>query len=101
MKKIISFDILVIALIVFISVILFFFFRLGNTSLTNWDEAWFGSVAQDMAKSGNLLAGKWNGQIFFYEPPLLVWLLSLTIKIFGGSEFWLRSISAISGVLQS
>ena len=76
----------------------FIFFRLGNTSLTNWDEAWFGSVAQDMAKSGNLLAGKWNGQTFFYEPPLLVWLLSLTIKIFGGSEFWLRSISAISGV---
>lgn len=83
--------------IIFISVILFFY-RLGETSLTNWDEAWFGAVAQDMATSGNLLAGKWNGQTFFYEPPLLVWLLSLTIKIFGESEFWLRSVSAIAGI---
>lgn len=97
MKKSIKFDFLVITFITFISVILFFF-RLGDTALTNWDEAWFGSVAQDMVKSGNILAGKWNGQIFFYEPPLLVWLLTLTIKIFGESEFWLRSISALSGI---
>lgn len=97
MKKIITSEIPIIIFITFISVILFFF-RLGNTALTNWDEAWFGSVAQDMAKSGSLLAGKWNGQTFFYEPPLLVWLLTLIIKIFGESEFWLRSISAISGV---
>ena len=97
MKKTIISDFFVIAIITFISAILFFF-RLGNTALTNWDEAWFGSVAQDMAKSGSLLTGNWNGQIFFYEPPLLVWLLTLTIKIFGESEFWLRSVSAISGV---
>ena len=97
MKKIITPDFLVITFITFISVILFFF-RLGSTVLTNWDEAWFGSVAQNMAKSGNLLAGNWNGQIFFYEPPLLVWLLTATIKIFGESEFWLRSVSALSGV---
>lgn len=97
MKKIFNSDFPVITFITFISVILFFF-RLGNTALTNWDEAWFGSVAQDMAASGSLLAGNWNGQIFFYEPPLLVWLLTLVIKIFGESEFWLRSISAISGV---
>ena len=51
-----------------------------------------------MAKSGSLLTGNWNGQIFFYEPPLLVWLLTATIKIFGESEFWLRSVSALSGV---
>ena len=75
-----------------------FFYRLGNTALTNWDEAWFGSVASDMAATGNLLAGRWNGQTFFYEPPLLVWLLSLTIKIFGESEFWLRAVSAIAGI---
>lgn len=97
MKKSITSDFLVITFITFISVILFFF-RLGNTALTNWDEAWFGSVAQDMAKTGNLLAGKWNGQTFFYEPPFLVWLLTFTIKIFGESEFWLRSISALSGI---
>jgi 4-amino-4-deoxy-L-arabinose transferase-like glycosyltransferase len=97
MKRIFSSDFPIITFIIFISVILFFF-RLGNTALTNWDEAWFGSVAQDMAKSGSILAGKWNGQIFFYEPPLLVWLLTLTIRIFGESEFWLRSVSAISGV---
>ena len=45
------------------------FWQLGSNTLTNWDEAWFVSVAQDMVVSGNLLAGKWNGQVFFYEPP--------------------------------
>ncbi|MBI5356975.1 glycosyltransferase family 39 protein [Candidatus Collierbacteria bacterium] len=97
MKSDKTMNFLTIAFITFISFILFFF-RLGNTALTNWDEAWFGSVAQNMAESGNILAGKWNGQIFFYEPPLLVWLLKATIKLFGESEFWLRSVSAISGV---
>ncbi|MBI2309820.1 glycosyltransferase family 39 protein [Candidatus Collierbacteria bacterium] len=90
-------DKIMLPFIIFISVILFFY-RLGETALTNWDEAWFGSVAQDMVSSGNLLTGKWNGQTFFYEPPLLVWLLSLSIKVFGESEFWLRSVSAIAGL---
>jgi len=87
----------IIFFILFLSGLLFFY-QLGNTALTNWDEAWFGSVAQDMAKSDKLLAGEWNGQIFFYEPPLLIWLLTIIIKVFGENEFWLRSISALSGV---
>lgn len=65
------------------------FFNLGGTTLVNWDEAWFASVARD---------GMWNGQAWFYEPPLLTWVLSLMMKSKLSSEFWLRAFNAVCGL---
>ncbi len=63
--------------------------RLGNTTLTNWDEAWFASVARD---------GNWNGQAWFYEPPAVTLILSGVMRLFGVDELWLRLPFAIFGV---
>ena len=75
------------------------FFHLGETALVNWDEAWLASVAQDIAARGDWLGGQWNGQTWFYEPPLVTWSLAVLYKIFGLSEFWLRSFNALLGFL--
>ncbi len=65
----------------------------------NWDEAWLASVSQDIAARGDWLGGQWNGQTWFYEPPLVTWSLAVLYKIFGPSEFWLRSFNAFLGLL--
>ena len=75
------------------------FYHLGETSLVNWDEAWLASVSQDIAIRGDWFGGQWNGQTWFYEPPLVTWSLAVLYKIFGPSEFWLRSLNAIFGIL--
>lgn len=75
------------------------FFRLDSTTLTNWDEAWFASVAADMAARRDFLVGHWNGQVWFYEPPILTWVLAGMMTVFGKQEFWLRSFNALCGLL--
>ncbi len=73
------------------------FFRLGATTLTNWDEAWFASVAQDMMSRADWLNGHWNGSVWFYEPPLLTWILSFVITL-NTSSFSLRLFNALCGL---
>lgn len=74
------------------------FWRLGETYLTNWDEAWYADVSRTMAETGNFLTPMWNGQPFLEKPPLFYWLTALSYKVFGDSEFSARFISALSGV---
>lgn len=84
-----------LALVVLSSFLLFY--RLGATSLANWDEAMFAAVSQDMVKRGDLLDGRMNGQLWVYEPPLVTWILAVILKTFGSREFWLRSYNAVFG----
>jgi len=65
-------------------------YRLGATALVNWDEAWFAAVAQS--------GGMWNGEVWFYEPPFLTWVLRLVMRIFGESEFWMRLVSHLTKI---
>lgn len=73
-------------------------FNLGKTTLTNWDEAWFGAVARSMVERGDYLLGYWNGEPWFYEPPLVTWTLALLMRLGLGSEFWLRLPITLAGV---
>lgn len=74
------------------------FWRLGDTHLTNWDEAWYGAVSRTMAEKGNVLTPMWNGEPFLEKPPLFYWLTAISYKIFGDKEFSARFISALAGV---
>lgn len=89
---------LALIFLIFLSSIILFY-RLGATTLVNWDEAMFASVAQDMVKRGDLLDGRMNGQVWVYEPPLLTWILALVLKTVGPQEFWLRVFSAFCGIV--
>ncbi len=88
--------------LLFISVLLIlplFFYKLGQTSLVSWDEAWYGEVARNIIKTGNPINMAWNGNPYFDHPPTGYWLMSLTYKIFGVNEFWTRFPSAVSGTI--
>lgn len=88
--------------LLFISILLIlplFFYKLGQTSLVSWDEAWYGEIARNIIKSGNIINLTWNGNPYFDHPPVGFWLMALTYKIFGVNEFWTRLPSAASGII--
>lgn len=87
----------------FFSALLFFigftlFYKLGDTYLTNWDEAWYADISATMAKTGNFLTPFWNKEPFFEKPPLYFWSSSLLFKIFSVSEFSVRLTSVIAAL---
>lgn len=75
-----------------------FFYKLGQSSLVSWDEAWYAEISRNIVKSGDFLNLSWNGMRYFEHPPVGFWLTSLVFKIFGTSEFWARSTQAIAGL---
>lgn len=72
-----------------------FFAPLGAVALFNLDEGAFGEATREMIASGNYLTTYLNGELRFDKPILIYWLQSLSVQIFGLSEFALRLPSAI------
>src|SRR3990172_4861421 len=75
-----------------------FFYRLDYSTLASWDEAWYASIARDMASTGNFMQMMWNGKPFYDHPPMGFWLIAISYRLFGISEFSTRFPSALLGV---
>jgi 4-amino-4-deoxy-L-arabinose transferase-like glycosyltransferase len=73
------------------------FYRLGDGSLHDWDEAIYAQVAREMLVSDTWMSLSWNGAPFFHKPPLYFWLTALTYKLIGVSEFAARLWPALFG----
>lgn len=76
-----------------------FFYKLGQTSLVSWDEAWYAEVAKQFLHSGNWWVMRFNEQVFTDHPPVGFWLIALGQKIFGMNEFGSRAVTAGFGLL--
>lgn len=76
-----------------------FFYKLGQSSLVSFDEAWYGGVAQNIIKTGDFLNLTWNGNPYNDHPPAGFWLMAASIKIMGDSEFAVRFPAALLGFL--
>ncbi len=74
---------------IFLISLLLLFWDLGKNTLTNWDESLLAAVARD--------GGIWNGERWWYEPPLVTWILSFMTQI-SQSEWWLRSFNAAAAL---
>ena len=77
------------------------FWRLGEHPLEEWDESRYGLNAYEMLQTRDFVnyyyekqPDQWNA-----KPPLSIWLIALSYKIFGFNEFALRFPSALVGVL--
>lgn len=75
-----------------------FFYRLDWNTLVSWDEAWYGTIARNMLKSGDWMRMVWKGQPYFDHPPMGFWLMAISYKIFGINEFSTRLPSALLGL---
>lgn len=75
-----------------------YFNKLGIPTLASWDEAWYGSIAREILNSGELMLLQFNGAPFYDHPPMGMWLIAVSYKIFGVSEFSTRFPSALLGL---
>src|SRR4029450_6625919 len=60
-------------------------FRIGNELVQVWDESLFAITAEEMAASGDWIGTTFLGSLDYYnsKPPLHVWLVALSFKVFG------------------
>ena len=88
-------------LLVFFLSIIPLFYQLGNPVLSIWDESRRAVNAYEMYENGNLLVTHFNGEpeMWGTKPPLLIWMQTLSMHIFGVNEFALRFPSALAGLL--
>jgi 4-amino-4-deoxy-L-arabinose transferase-like glycosyltransferase len=71
--------------------------RIGHEFLTDWDEALYTTSAWEMLHNHQWAATTFHGALDYYntKPPLNVWLLALSFKMFGVSLTSARLPSAI------
>ena len=77
-----------------------FLFKIGSIPMIDGDTAYYSVIARNIVKSGNWLTLTYNnpGQIID-KPPLCFWLIGLSIKFFGATDFAINFWHAILGIL--
>lgn len=81
-----------------------FFFHLASPPLYMWDEARNAVHAVEMIERGNFMVKTYDGVSDIHEdskPPLFLWVVALSMKIFGLNELGLRFPSAMFGLLSA
>lgn len=74
------------------------FYDLGVRPIELWDESRLANNAIEMAVSGYSLATTfdWKPDHWNTKPPLLIWLMVSSLKLFGFDEFAIRLPSAVA-----
>src|SRR5512141_1868010 len=75
-----------------------FFFQLGATGLFDADEPAYAGAAREMLERGDWVTPYFNGQPRFDKPILFYWLILLSYRVFGITEFAVRFWSALAGL---
>lgn len=76
-------------------------FRLGQESVTEWDESLYAINAWEALTRGSWLATTFMGQVDYYnsKPPLMIWIIAASFRAFGVGIASLRIGSALSAWL--
>ena len=76
------------------------FYRLGASPLEHFDESRLANNALEMAKTGLSLITTYDGMPDHWntKPPLLIWLMSISIQVFGPNEWAVRLPSALAAL---
>lgn len=83
----------------FLFVVYLAFFNLGKAPLENWDEAWYAEVTKQILRTKEFIVLSWNHAVWLDKPPMYMWISALVSSFIGLSEFSMRFISALSGVI--
>ena len=75
-----------------------FFLGLGIPGLFDADEPAYAGAAREMLERGDWVTPYFNGQPRFDKPILFYWLILLSYRVFGITEFAVRFWSAFAGV---
>ncbi|MEP6912502.1 MAG: glycosyltransferase family 39 protein [bacterium] len=86
-------------LLIFLAVIAFYFYGLGHLPFVGPDEPRYAEVAREMFLRGDLITPTLGGHTWFEKPPLLYWMIMISFRLFGISEWAARLGPALSGLL--
>jgi 4-amino-4-deoxy-L-arabinose transferase-like glycosyltransferase len=76
-----------------------FFSCLSDHPIFNPDEGLYAEPAREMLDTGEYITTLLNYVVRFTKPPLVIWLMAFSYKIFGVNEFAARYVCAASGVI--
>lgn len=76
-------------------------FRLGDESLTEWDGSLYANSALEMVTSGDWVGTTFDGVLDYSnsKPPLNVWLIALSITLFGATLISVKLASVLAAWL--
>lgn len=86
-------------LLVFLAVIALYLYGLGHLPLVGPDEPRYAQVAREMFLRGDPITPTLNGNLWFEKPVLLYWMIMVSYRLFGDSEWAIRLGPALSGLL--
>jgi 4-amino-4-deoxy-L-arabinose transferase-like glycosyltransferase len=80
------------------------FWNLGAKPLAEWDESRYGQIALEMTRCNpqcDFINYYYNGAPEFWtaKPPLSIWSMALSYKIFGYNEFAMRLPATLAGIV--
>lgn len=84
--------------IILITVSLPYFINLGTSSIWDANEAFYAETPREMMVTGDYLAPRFNFEPRVQKPPLTYWVILLSYKFFGVSEFAVRLPSALAAL---
>lgn len=75
-------------------------YRLGSAPIFLWDESRVANNALEMAQSGLSLVTTFDGVPDHWntKPPLLIWMMSLSIRLLGANEWSVRLPSVLAAM---
>ena len=85
--------------LLFLAIVAVYFFGLGQLPFVGPDEPRYAQVAREMFLRHDLITPTLGGHTWFEKPALLYWMMILSFKLFGVSEWAARLPSVISGLL--
>ena len=88
-----------VSLLLFLAIIVFYFYGLGRLPLLGPDEPRYAQVAREMFLRRDLITPTLGGHTWFEKPALLYWMMIVSFKMFGVTEFAARLGPALSGLL--
>jgi 4-amino-4-deoxy-L-arabinose transferase-like glycosyltransferase len=73
-----------------------FLYGLDSTALRDNNEGLYAEIAREMLSTGDFIVPHLNGVPYIEKPPLLYWLISLSMAVFGHTPAAARLVSAVA-----
>lgn len=76
------------------------FVNLSKLHMQRWDEARLAVSAYEMSVNNNWIVPTycWQPDMYSVKPPLQIWLMAVSIKVFGANEYAIRLPSALAAL---